>query len=150
MRAPANTHPATSVSPADHHTRQRGFPEDPPPAPRRQRHRSKVVQHTIALVTLVLLGEALIGEGGLVAMRRARIGAVLCFGLMTGTASAQGTVGPSLADAKKALAETHDVSSTSAHLYSPLVAAGRSLVWRRTVSRSYFGVLFRQLLIARG
>ena len=72
MRAPANTHPATSVSPADHHTRQRGFPEDPPPAPRRQRHRSKVVQHTIALVTLVLLGEALIGEGGLVAMRRAR------------------------------------------------------------------------------
>ena len=72
MRAPANTHPATSVSPADHRTRQRGFPEDPPPAPRRQRHRSKVVQHTIALVTLVLLGEALIGEGGLVAMRRAR------------------------------------------------------------------------------
>ncbi len=72
MRAPADTHPATSVSPADHHTRQRGFPEDPPPAPRRQRHRSKVVQHTIALVTLVLLGEALIGEGGLVAMRRAR------------------------------------------------------------------------------
>ena len=72
MRAPANTHPTPSVSPADHHTRQRGFPEDPPPAPRRQRHRSKVVQHTIALVTLVLLGEALIGEGGLVAMRRAR------------------------------------------------------------------------------
>ena len=72
MRAPANTHPATSVSPANHHTRQRGFPEDPPPAPRRQRHRSKVVQHTIALVTLVLLGETLIGEGGLVAMRRAR------------------------------------------------------------------------------
>ena len=72
MRAPANTHPATSVSPADHHTRQRGFPEAPPPAPRRQRHRSKVVQHTITLVTLVLLGEALIGEGGLVAMRRAR------------------------------------------------------------------------------
>ena len=32
------------------------------------------------------------------------LGVVLCFGLMTGTASAQGTVGPSLADAKKALA----------------------------------------------
>ena len=31
-------------------------------------------------------------------------GAVLCFGLMTAAASAQGTVGPSLADAKKALA----------------------------------------------
>ena len=34
------------------------------------------------------------------------LGAVLCFGLMTGAASAQGTVGPSLADAKKALAAT--------------------------------------------
>ena len=38
------------------------------------------------------------------------LGAGLCFGLIVGTAGAQGTVGPSLAEAKKALAATEEAA----------------------------------------
>ena len=38
------------------------------------------------------------------------VGAVLCFGLMTSALGAQGMIGPSLADAKKALATTEAVA----------------------------------------
>ena len=72
MRTPAADHPVTSIPPVDHKTSQRGFPENPPPVPRPHRHRSKVVQRAVALVILVLLGEALLGEGGLIAMLGAR------------------------------------------------------------------------------